>query len=107
MMGGNSTYKFADTIRISGEMANSTRLCVYFFKHLRVKAGVIFRSLLFLVPEAVKSKIAGCLNWARPGLWGFRAGNRPVLPGGAKTTAPEGEPCPETGPPFTIKRTSV
>jgi hypothetical protein len=22
-------------------------------------------------------------NWARPGLWGFRAGNRPVLPGGA------------------------
>ena len=23
----------------------------------------------------------GCLNWARPGLWGFRVGNRPVLPG--------------------------
>jgi hypothetical protein len=21
-------------------------------------------------------------NWARPGLWGFRAGDRPVLPGG-------------------------
>jgi hypothetical protein len=39
-------------------MANSTRLCVYFFKHLRFKAGVIFRYLLFLVPEAVKSKIA-------------------------------------------------
>jgi len=23
----------------------------------------------------------GCLNWARPGLWGLRAGNCPVLPG--------------------------
>ena len=23
----------------------------------------------------------GCLNWARPGLWGFRAGDCPVLPG--------------------------
>ncbi|MDR0637218.1 MAG: hypothetical protein LBF87_09110, partial [Treponema sp.] len=26
-------------------------------------------------------------NWARPGLWGFRAGNRPVLPGGAAEKA--------------------
>jgi hypothetical protein len=23
----------------------------------------------------------GCLNWARPGLWGLRVGNCPVLPG--------------------------
>jgi len=23
----------------------------------------------------------GCLNWARPGLWGFRVGDCPVLPG--------------------------
>ena len=23
----------------------------------------------------------GCLNWARPGLWGLREGNLPVLPG--------------------------
>jgi len=25
----------------------------------------------------------GCLNRARPGLWGLRAGNCPVLPGGS------------------------
>ena len=23
----------------------------------------------------------GCLNWARPGLWGLRVGDCPVLPG--------------------------
>jgi hypothetical protein len=27
------------------------------------------------------SRGTGCLNWARPGLWGLRVGNRPVLPG--------------------------
>jgi hypothetical protein len=27
------------------------------------------------------SRGTGCLNWARPGLWGLRGGNSPVLPG--------------------------
>jgi hypothetical protein len=37
-----------------------------------------------LVPEEPDAAYQRYENRARPGLWGFRAGNRPVLPGGAK-----------------------
>jgi hypothetical protein len=36
-----------------------------------------------LVPEEPDAAYLRYENWAYPGLWGFRAGNRPVLPGGA------------------------
>jgi hypothetical protein len=46
---------------------------------LRVKAGVIFRYLLFLVPEAVKSKIAGDVYTAivRAPKMSYSVGNNP------------------------------
>jgi hypothetical protein len=60
--GGNITYEFADTTRISfvfrKEGGILQRSAYIPLGHLSSKAGVIFCSLLFLVPRAAKSKIA-------------------------------------------------
>jgi hypothetical protein len=58
--GGNVTYEFADTTRISFVFRKKGRILQRIpFGHFSSKAGVIFCSLLFLVPRAAKSKIAG------------------------------------------------
>jgi hypothetical protein len=46
-------------VRYSEEKTNPTTLYIYSFGHLSSRAGVIFCCLLFLVPRAAKSKIAG------------------------------------------------
>jgi hypothetical protein len=61
--GGTVTYEFADTTRISFIFWKKGRILqrsMYIpLGHLSSKVGVIFCSLLFLVPRAAKSKIAG------------------------------------------------
>jgi hypothetical protein len=49
---------------------------------LAVPQDSTFLRLAKLFPEEPDAAYLRYENWARPGLWGFRAGNRPVLPGG-------------------------
>jgi hypothetical protein len=64
--GGNVTYEFADTTRISfvfrkkGEILQRSPYIP--LGHLSFKAGVIFCYVLFLVPRAAKSKIVEFLG---------------------------------------------